>query len=194
MNYGELKTTIAGYLQRDDLTTVIPDFVDRAYIRIGSDLRNRSNRTEATLSFVDGSALVPTNFAEVISLRDSDDNPLRPADPKNFWQYRQSTGGKALVYLVDQRVQVAPSVSGDFTLTYFRFFDPFTSDSDAVPIPDLYISASLVDAFLYVHNDKMASFHEQRYQQSVARRNREYRQEVQPIRRVANYSTYQGAL
>jgi hypothetical protein len=194
MTYGELKTLIAGYIKRDDLSAEIAGFIDRARVRIGNDLRARDNRAEATISVTSGAGILPTNFAEVIAVRDSDNRPLRAAGPDDFWQYKQASGSQGLVYLVDQSLQIAPTVTGDYTLTYFREFDVFTADSNIVPVEDCFIAAASVDAFLYAHNADMARLHEERYREAFTRRNNEYSKEQPIVRRIAQYGTYQGAL
>lgn len=49
-NYTELKTSIANYLNRNDLTNVIPDFITLTEDRLNRDLRVASNvvRAETT--------------------------------------------------------------------------------------------------------------------------------------------------
>jgi hypothetical protein len=48
--FSDLKTSVANYLNRDDLTTVIPDFITLTENRLNRDLRVRTNliRAETT--------------------------------------------------------------------------------------------------------------------------------------------------
>ena len=45
--YSEIKTSIANYLNRDDLTSVIPDFISLTENRLDRELRVRVNMTRA---------------------------------------------------------------------------------------------------------------------------------------------------
>ena len=48
--YSELKTTVANYLGRSDLTSVIPDFIRLAETRLQRELRTRQMLNSATAS------------------------------------------------------------------------------------------------------------------------------------------------
>src|SRR6056300_52465 len=47
-NYTELKASIADFLNRDDLTTVIPDFITLAEAQINRDIRHYEMENRAT--------------------------------------------------------------------------------------------------------------------------------------------------
>ena len=51
-SYSDLKTTVASYLGRSDLTSVIPDFIGFAELRIARDLRTRQMLQSATANTV----------------------------------------------------------------------------------------------------------------------------------------------
>jgi hypothetical protein len=53
-NYSDLKTSVANYLGRSDLTSVIPDFIGFAELRLSRDLRSRQMLKSATASTVSG--------------------------------------------------------------------------------------------------------------------------------------------
>ena len=64
--YANLKTSIANYLNRDDLTTYLPDFISLAEARHGRDLRLRIMENVGTASATGGQNYIdlPTNFLE----------------------------------------------------------------------------------------------------------------------------------
>ena len=66
-SYSELKTTVANYLARSDLTTQIPDFIRLGEIRLQRDLRTRQMLVVATASTTgnDSTVGLPTNFLEM---------------------------------------------------------------------------------------------------------------------------------
>jgi type I restriction-modification system DNA methylase subunit len=62
--YSELQTSIANYLGRSDLTSIIPDFIRFAETRLSRDLRTRIMLKSATTSMTAGDATValPTDL------------------------------------------------------------------------------------------------------------------------------------
>ena len=62
--YSDLKTTVANYLARSDLTSVIPDFIQLAEYRLQRDLRIRQMLVVATASTTAGDSTLglPTDF------------------------------------------------------------------------------------------------------------------------------------
>ena len=65
--YSELKTAIANFLARDDLTSVIPDFIQLAEATMSRELETRSQekRATATLTADDEYIALPTDLREV---------------------------------------------------------------------------------------------------------------------------------
>jgi len=65
--YSELKTAIANFLARDDLTSVIPDFISLAEGRLSRELETRSQekRATATLTVGDEYTALPTDLREL---------------------------------------------------------------------------------------------------------------------------------
>jgi len=61
-NYATLKTAIADYLARDDLTTFIPNFVQNAENKLRRTLNLRNEETALSVSVSSGVATVPTDF------------------------------------------------------------------------------------------------------------------------------------
>ena len=57
-SYSDLKTTIANYLARSDLTSVIPDFIRLAEERLRRDLRTRQMLVVATATTTGGNSKV----------------------------------------------------------------------------------------------------------------------------------------
>jgi hypothetical protein len=68
--FSQLKTSIANYLNRSDLTGVIPDFITLAESKLNRNLRLRKMQTTTTLTCVSGTATIdlPTDFLEVVQL------------------------------------------------------------------------------------------------------------------------------
>ena len=67
-DYSSLKTSIADYLHRNDLTTVIPEFIVDAEARIYNDLRIRAMEAAFTGTTSSGTIALPTGFLEWVYL------------------------------------------------------------------------------------------------------------------------------
>ncbi|MEK9654394.1 MAG: hypothetical protein VW202_01710, partial [Halieaceae bacterium] len=65
--YSELKTSIANFLARDDLTAQIPNFIQLAEARIGRELETREQEKRATAALEVGDEYIalPTDLREV---------------------------------------------------------------------------------------------------------------------------------
>ena len=65
-NYTELKTSVANWLNRTDLTAEIPDFIELAENRIFHELRVPTNEKTIILTVnTEGYATLPSDFLEV---------------------------------------------------------------------------------------------------------------------------------
>src|SRR5512135_233471 len=66
-NYSDLKTTVANYLGRTDLTSQIPDFISLAELRLSRDIRTRKLLKSVTTTMTGGDPTValPSDFLEL---------------------------------------------------------------------------------------------------------------------------------
>ena len=193
MIYSELKSDVAGYLQRTDLTDQIPGFIERTRLRIGRKLRGRENLTEGDITVTSGNGTVPTDYLEAVSLRNSDGVYLRPAGSRNFWAIRQATG-TAYCYRIDDQVRVAPAATGTFTLGYFQQFAAFSSDSDTVSEEDMFLFGAVMEGFLYVGDSRSATDYKVLFDEAINHANRAYRLEVRPVSTYQRYDSGSIAL
>ena len=75
--YSNLKTEIASYLNRDDLTSNIDTFIDLAESRHAKDLRLREMAVNSTDTTVSGTKYIslPTGFLEFIAIQNTSASP-----------------------------------------------------------------------------------------------------------------------
>lgn len=184
MNFGELKAKIALWLDRTDLTAVIPDFVQLAEARIARDLRMPGQITVATVTVLAGqsSAAMPADFAEAVSISNTVGatfvSPAKLAELAGTgaaWdEFTIQSGNLTLA---------APAPSdASFTVTYYAKFPALVGDSDTNEIltnhPGLYLYCSLAEAAVFLSDDARAPLWEAKY-----------RKETEDIR-SANWSNY----
>ena len=67
-NLGTLKTAIADYAHRDDLTTQLDGFVDRTSLKLGRDARLFENETSQALSVTAVENTLPSDFLSVVDI------------------------------------------------------------------------------------------------------------------------------
>jgi hypothetical protein len=195
VTYTEFQALIANYLQRSDLTSQIPQFVENARLRMARTLRGRQLVTEASVTITSGDGDVPTGFLEAISLRDSSGIYLRNAGSRNFWAIRQNTG-TAYVYRIDSKVRVAPAATGTFTISYFKRPTELTTGSQTVPdnINDIWLYGAVSEGFMYIGDMGSAVPFKQMFDEEIIKANRAYKLEERPVSTYQRYDTRQVAL
>ena len=164
--YSELKTSIGNYLNRSDLTSVIPDFITLAESKLNRVLRLRtmqkrvSTTTTASDPFVD----VPNDFLESVQFFvDSDPNAILDyVNPTEIEldNIREASGKPKQYTIVGNEFQLNPIPDTTYTLklTYFAKV-PSLSDSNTTNYlltnyPQLYLYGSLLEAQPYIINDE----------------------------------------
>jgi len=164
-NYSDLKSTIANYLARTDLTDQIPDFIRLAEVRLRRDLRIRQMLKSATTLTTGGDSTVglPSDFLELRNIH-LVTNPIRDlqfVSPAIFYRNgRVHESGIPVFYTVmANEFKFAPAPDGEYTLDMLYYAAPEYL-SDTVPsnefmanCPDLLLYGALVEAEPYLMND-----------------------------------------
>ena len=163
--YSDLKTSIANYLARSDLTTQIPDFITFAENRLRRELRVRQMLKSVTTSSVSGDSTVevPSDFLEIrdfVALT----NPITPlsySSPSilsNDPVASQVGVPKSYTILANEFL-LAPVPDGVYTLRLLYYAAPaYLSSSNTSNVflniaPDALLYASLLEAEPYLMND-----------------------------------------
>jgi hypothetical protein len=164
-NYNDLKTTVANYLGRSDLTTAIPDFISLAELRLQRELRTRQMLKSATATMTSGDAKValPTDFLEIRDLH-VQGNPRMPVtymSPSTFTRdARADESGKPIYYTVlANEFQFAPIPDTAYVLEILYYAKPTVlsgsnaSNAFLANYFDALLYASLLEAEPYLIND-----------------------------------------
>ena len=137
--YAELKTAVANWLQRDDLTSRIPEFIAMAEDRIRLDTRIRvraMETTDATFNIDARTETLPTRFLGVrrFYLNTSPVRLLEYMGPADFWsRWAGSTTGEPVAYTIEgENFVFGPAPSGTYTGTilYYQSFAALSADGD----------------------------------------------------------------
>lgn len=151
--YADLKSAVAGWLHRTDLTSVIPDFISLCEANISRDLRVRAMEQTATGTLSATTLAIPTGFLEVrrVVLGTSEQEYVTP---NVFYEIREGVTGQ---YTVLGTNFVFQSSSADYSIDYYKKFDALSGASDTNWLltnhPDVYLFGALSESALYTHDD-----------------------------------------
>jgi len=164
-NYTELVSTIESYLARDDLTSIIPTFIQLAQERMTRDLRVREMLKVATTTATsqDGTVALPSDFLEMREIH-FQANPvytLEYQSPDLFFRngWTDTSGIPCYYTIINDQLQFAPIQAGDLTLQMLYYYKPtYISSTEATNLyitnfSDALLYASLAEAEPYLMND-----------------------------------------
>jgi hypothetical protein len=177
-SYDNLKTNIADYLARSDLTDKIPMFVALAEKRLNRDLRLRQTLQQSTYTLDSGFQVpTPSDFLEMKDIH-IDANPIVNLNFKTVSQFYRldnvSGSGNPINYtLVSNNFVLAPRPTGSsvINMTYYKI-PKILSDTNASNeyldvCPDLLLYASLVESAPFLMNDERLTTWEALYSRGL---------------------------
>ena len=179
-NYSDLKTSVANYLGRSDLTSQIPDFISLAELRLNRSVRIRQMLKTVTSSTTGGDSTVglPTDFLEMrdIHLNTTPVFTLRYKAPNSFYETARTTeSGRPVDYtILGSEIQLAPIPDTTYTLQMLYYSKPtLLSDSNTSNVflanyPDALLYASLGEAEPYLMNDARLQTWGALYERAIA--------------------------
>lgn len=181
--FADLQSAVASWMDRTDLTAVIPDFIALFETTANAELplRTRYNLATATLTTVAGTATValPTDFLEAKSL-------VNQTDPKEVLEpftatalYTQYTSGqigrpRGFTY-VGATLELAPVPDAAYALKlyYYQKALPLSAERTTnwllTNFPNLYLFGSLVAAEAYLGTDPRLKLWGELYENLLAK-------------------------
>jgi hypothetical protein len=163
--YTELKASVADWLNRTDLTNVIPDFISLAEAQIERTLRTRQMIVRATASIDTEYSAVPADFLETKSIK-LNTNPVTALvfesidalDSLKSTTYI-SPGRPGYFGIVGGQIRVLPVPDSTYTaeLIYYAKLSKLSSSVATnwllTQAPDVYLYGSLMQAAPYLKDD-----------------------------------------
>jgi len=203
--YSELKTAVANWLDRSDLTDIIPDFIVLAETRHKRDFKIRRMETRVTANTISGTEYytLPDDY---IAMR----NIKLNSDPKTALEYLTpeimdrlnagSSTGKPKAYSIKgNNIQLRPLPDGvyEIEISYYKTFaalsDSNTTNDMLTHHPDAYLYAALVEAEPYLQNDKRietwAGFYDRAKEDIIKSNERDRHSGTAPVTRI-DYGLY----
>ena len=184
-NYTGLKASLADFLNRDDLTAVIPDFIALAESQINRDVRHwkMEARSSGQQSGGDEYMQIPADWVESIRLHltgsgTSAVNLISRDAMADKRERNDDTSGTPIYYThADGQFQLypTPSAETDFELLYIQKLDALSgSNADnwlLLDSPDVYLYGALIHSAPYLAEDERVAIWAQMYSAAVARLN-----------------------
>ena len=176
--YTSFVTTVESYLARTDLTTVIPDFIQMAQLRMSRDLRTEAMLKVATTVATDNKVAFPSDFLELREMHFEGNPPiiLEYQSPDLFFRNGQTSlsGRSHFFTMLGTEFQFAPSQTGSYTIQILYYGQPtFISSTTSSNLflayyPDALLYATLAEAEPYLMNDPRVATWSALYDRAIA--------------------------
>ena len=172
-----LRSALTSWLEQDDVTDRLDDFIALAEARFNRELRVREMDTSTSGSVSTATLAMPSDFLELNAFRLTVTPPItleyRP--PDEFYQLNaQSGGGQPRLFTIlgtDFRLAPAPDSAYTYTLEYKQQIPALTASNETnwllTKAPDLYLYGSLLESAPFLQDDARITFWSNLYQASL---------------------------
>lgn len=166
-SYSDLKSAAADWLNRADLTGVIPTFISLAEAKFNRELRTRDMLTRAQATSNNEFVAVPSDFLEAYDL----ELDMTNIGPQQSLQYigpneakilkaNKAHGRTEFFTIIDGAFELipAPNANTDLLLTYYARIPALSNTQTGnwllTKSPDLYLYSTLLEASPYLKDDQ----------------------------------------
>jgi hypothetical protein len=178
--YGDLKSDVQRWLDRDDDTTVaeIPNFILYAHTELVRELRLPLVQTAATLTLNAERVNLPADFQAVraLNIQDSFGLPLNAVSAEQrasdaaLWP-----AGRPVEYAIEaSKLALAPVPDGSYTATFIYSALPSTMSADGdtnavfAKNPFLYLWGALAAGFAFNQFTELAALYDAKFRDAIA--------------------------
>jgi len=176
-NYTELQASVADFLNRSDLTSVIPDFITMAEADFNRTLRVRDMVKRSRAPITSQYVKLPPDFMGMKNI-DLLTDPVTPLTYKNLSELdahrRRDSTGKPLYYaIVQDNIEFAPVPDGDYTIevVYYGKIEALSSENLTNWLldnhPYAYLYGTLMHSAPYLQADERVGLWAGKYQQII---------------------------
>jgi hypothetical protein len=170
--YGGLKASIADWLNRQDLTAVVPDYITLLEAQLNRTLRTRDMLVRSDASISAEYTALPADYLEARNLIifGSSGDPhvvdVKTPEEVQIEQLNTPTGQPSMYSVIGSTIEVAPIPDGTYPaeLLYYGQIPSLLALSNAgagngatnwllTKCPDLYLYGSLMQAAPYLKDD-----------------------------------------
>lgn len=178
-SYDTLKTTVADYLARDDLTDYIPNFIQNCQSKLYRSIRWRNMETEFTGITSGGTIAIPSRY---LALRHAyvDVTPVqfleRVPVETIYRKYPDRTGDNSVIHMIAQEANTfifGPYPADDMTIrgVYYQYPQPLetqpTGNWFLDNAPEVLLYGSLLEAEAFIVRDERLPIWQAAYQDAL---------------------------
>ena len=177
--YSELNTAVANWLDRDDLTDRIPEFIALCEARFNRLLRIRAMEYKQTASTVAGqrNLALPTGFIQMrnLQINASPIVPMQYVTPEIYDRLygSASTGTPQMYTIIADEIQLGPTPASVQTIEmlFYKKFDALsalaTTNWMITNAPDVYLYGCLLEAEPFIMNDPRVQLWATAFKQAI---------------------------
>tara|TARA_R110000782_G_scaffold106459_2_gene194675 strand:- start:806 stop:1414 length:609 start_codon:yes stop_codon:yes gene_type:complete len=175
--YAGLQTTIADFLDRQDLTATIPTFIALAEARISRDLSHWKQEKRVDTTFNERYELVPNDMIEALSLQHADGGRIMTMAATEMQERRSTTDNQAgkptSVRLTAGQFELYPTPDEAYSVSLlYRGRIPALADDNTstwllLDAPDVLLYGALGQSAPYLKDDARLSIWAALYQSAV---------------------------
>jgi len=177
--YSELNTAVANWLDRDDLTDRIPEFIALCEARFNRLLRIRAMEYKQTASTVAGqrNLALPTGFIQMrnLQMNASPIVPMQYVTPEIYDRLYGSTftGTPEMYTIIADEIQLGPIPASVQTIEmlFYKKFDALTivdtTNWMITNAPDVYLYGCLLEAEPFIMNDPRVQLWATAFKQAI---------------------------
>lgn len=178
--YTDLLASVASWMDRTDLTAVIPDFVTLAEARIARDLRIRKQISIATLTTTAGvqGVTIPSDFLEIENITLTSTSPpaslavVTPEILDRKFPMNYQTGQPQVYCLLADSINFGPTPDAAYTVSvdYYARLAALSSTPTNWLLtnhPMVYLAGALCEGWLYLQDADKVALWDQRYRSEV---------------------------
>ena len=174
--YSELKTAVANWLNRDDLTAVIPDFISLAEARIARDLRHWKQEKRVTTDANERYENLPNDFIEIRQVQHAAGGAITSISSVEMEKLRAASdaGGKPkYMRLTAEQIEFYPTPDASYSISMLYYgripalSDIETSNWLLNDAPDVLLYGALLQSAPYLVDDARVQVWAGLYQSGV---------------------------
>jgi hypothetical protein len=178
-SYSNLKTAVANYLNRTDLTSYLDDFIDLTEARHARELRLRPTIIITTTNATGGNNKIPlpSDYLQFvyIQLNSGNKNFIQYMSPNEISRIYNSQGNSGPIYytILGDNIMLGPtpSDSSEIEMCYYKKVSPLSTTTPTNEIlknyPDLYLYGCLLEAQPFIMADERLPVWAEMYRTAV---------------------------
>lgn len=188
MNYSELKSNIATTLNRADLTSVIPTWIEYCEKELNRRLRTIENEIYTELDCVNGIVALPSTIQSILNIELLTTPSVLTPVGRTAYDGRTSSSGTPCTYTLQGRNIVLSPAPADQKcalrahVNVTALSDTTTTTDTLTAYPDVYLYGSLIHSASYLKEDDRIMLWRSEFERSIDQANKAARQVARPTR------------